>query len=97
MKKEVPYDGLEWETIPMYYGYGVYINDEIVCRVHIIDANCKKIHFIEFSSKRDRDEVIEIIKEAHKTAKEHNHDQWTKWFSKYDSKSFYQDYSSSGE
>lgn len=95
VKEEVPYDGLEYEITPVYKSFAIYIDDEIVCRVHKIRYRYKDHHFIEFSSKRDRDEVIEIIKEAHIEAKEHNYEYVSKLFSKFNSKSFYQDYSSS--
>ena len=97
VNKEVPYSGLEYETIPMYKSHAIYIDDELVCRVHVIDRNCKKHNFIEFSSRRKRAEVIDIVKKAQKVANEYNHENITNWFSKYDSKSFYQDYSSSEE
>ena len=87
--KEVPYVGLEYETIPMYKSHAIYIDDELVCRVHVIHKNCKDTTFIEFSSRRKRDEVIDIVKKAQKVANEYNHENITKWFSKYDSKSFY--------
>ena len=89
VNKEVPYVGLKYETIPMYKSHAIYIDDEIVCRVHVIDKDCKDNAFIEFSSRRKRDEVIDIVKKAHKVAKEYNHENITKWFSKYHSKSFY--------
>lgn len=97
IKSEVPYNGLQYETIPVYKSYAIYIDDEIVCRCHHIQHGYKDHHFIEFSSKREIDEVIEIIKEAYIEAKEHNHDYMRKLFSKFNSKSFYQDYSSSEE
>lgn len=97
VNKEVPYVGLEYETIPMYKSHAIYIDDELVCRVHVIHKYYKDKTFVEFSSKRKRDEVIDIVKKAHKVAKEHNYENITKWFSKYDSKSFYQDYPSSKE
>ena len=62
--------GLEYPTIPMYRCYDIYINGEIVCREHIIkEWNKDKIWF-EFSSKRERDEIINIIKEAYTPSKE---------------------------
>ena len=92
--KETPYQGLEYETIPMYRSHAIYIDDELVCRAHVLDIHCKKRAFIEFSSKRKREEVIDILKSAHVVAKEYNRKNISKWFSKYDSKSFY-NYSSS--
>ena len=90
VEKQAPYDGLEFETIPMYKNYTIYIDDEVVCRVHFIHKDCKDKPFIEFSSKRDRDEVIEILRCAHVVANEINHEWTRQLFSKYNSKSFYQ-------
>jgi Lhr-like helicase len=95
VEKETPHIGLEYETIPMYKSYVVYIGDEVVCRAHVIRQLSKDHTFLEFSSKRKRDEVIDIVKKADKVARELNHESVVKWFSKYDSKSFYKDYSSS--
>ena len=89
VEKEIIHIGLEYETIPMYHSHAIYIDDELVCRAHVIDHNCKKHNFIEFSSRRKRDEVIDIVKKAHKVANEYNHENITNWFSKYYSKSFY--------
>lgn len=93
VEKETPYIGLEYETIPMYKSYAVYIDDEIVCRAHVIRQLSKDHTFLEFSSKRKRDEVIDIVKKADKVARELNHERVVKWFSKYDSKSFYSEVS----
>lgn len=89
VEKELPYTGLEFVTIPMYKSYAVYIDDEIVCRAHIIRQLSKDHTFLEFSSNRKMEEVIDIVKKAHKVAREYNHDIVTKLFNKYDSKSFY--------
>ena len=89
VNKEVPYVGLEYETIPMYKSHAIYIDDELVCRAHTIYKDCKNNTFIEFSSQRKRDEVIDIVKKVYKVAKEYNHESITRLFSKYDSKSFY--------
>lgn len=59
-------DGLEYKSIPVYKNYDIYINDELVCRDHIF----KEQHHFEFSSQRKRDEIITLVKEAHKHAKE---------------------------
>lgn len=89
VEKEIPHIGLEYETIPMYKSYAVYIDDEIVCRAHVIRQLSKDHTFLEFSSKRKRDEVIDIVKKADEVARELNHERVVKWFGKYDSKSFY--------
>ena len=62
--------GLEYSTIPMYMCYDIYINGEIVCREHIIKELSKNKIWFEFSSKRKRDEIINIIKEADTPSKE---------------------------
>ena len=62
--------GLEYSTIPMYMCYDIYINGEIVCREHIIKEWSKDKIWFEFSSKRERDEIINIIKEADTHSKE---------------------------
>ena len=62
--------GLEYSTIPMYMCYDIYINGEIVCREHIIKELSKNKVWFEFSSKRERDEIISIIKSANEHAKE---------------------------
>lgn len=62
--------GLEYSTIPMYKYFDIYINEELVCREHIIKEFSKDKVWFEFSSKRKRDEIINIIKEADAPAKE---------------------------
>ena len=59
-------EGLEYRTIPVYQNFDIYINDELVCIAHIF----KNQYHVEFSSKRERDEVIALIKESHKHATE---------------------------
>ena len=61
--------GLEY-TIPMYMCYDIYINGEIVCREHIIKEGYKNNVWFEFSSKRERDEIITIINSANEPAKD---------------------------
>ena len=65
VEKNTP-DGLEYKSIPVYKSYDIYINDELVCINHIF----KEQHHFEFSGRRERDEVITLVKEAHKHAKE---------------------------
>lgn len=62
--------GLEYSTIPMYRCYDIYINGEIVCREHIIKEWSKDKIWFEFSSKRERDEIIKLVKGAYEPAKE---------------------------
>lgn len=70
VEEEIMQKGLQFETIPRYKSYLIYINDEPVLREHIIDINYKKVTNFEFSSKRDKLEVVDIITEAHKQTKE---------------------------
>ena len=62
--------GLEYSTIPMYKCYDIYINDELVCKEHIIRECGKDKIWFEFSRQRERDEIITIIKSAYEYAKE---------------------------
>lgn len=62
--------GLEYSSIPMYKCFDIYINEELVCREHILRELSKDKVWFEFSSQRKRDEIINIIKEADEPAKE---------------------------
>lgn len=62
--------GLEYSTIPMYMCYDVYINGEIVCREHIIKELSENKIWFEFSSKRERDEIINIINATNEPVRE---------------------------
>lgn len=62
--------GLEYSITPMYRCYDIYINGEIVCREHIIKELSKNKIWFEFSSKRERDEIITIINSANESVKE---------------------------
>lgn len=88
VKEDVVPAGLEYSTIPMYTSNSVYIDDEVVCRVHHISHFGKDKVFLEFSSERKYLEVIEIVDIASQVAKslnaEYIHSALTK-----DSKSFY--------
>ena len=53
--------GLQYSSIPMYKCYDVYINDELVCKEHIIRDDSKDKVWFEFSGNRKRDEIIDII------------------------------------
>ena len=62
--------GLEFSTIPMYRCYDIYINDELVCKEHIIKEWSKDKIWFEFSSQRKIDEIITLVKEADKHTEE---------------------------
>lgn len=63
------YEGFRYSTIPMYESYLICINDEPVCRKHIIRPEYKTKVFLEFSNKREISEIIDIIKAYNITAK----------------------------
>ena len=91
VKKDDTPEGIQYRTIPVYKSYGIYINDELVCREHIF----KDKSYFEFSSDRKTDEVVTLVKEAHIPAREiidkHNKELYDKYFGH---KSFFE-YSSS--
>jgi hypothetical protein len=87
-KDETP-KGLEFETIPVYKSYCVYIDGEAVCRAHVLHINSKNKIYIEFSSKRKYSEVIEIVDSVYVMAKEILTEDTKKWLST-DKRSFYE-------
>ena len=63
------YEGFKYSTIPMYESYLICINDEPVCRKHIIRPEYKTKVFLEFSDKRKINEIVDILKAYNITAK----------------------------
>ena len=68
VKDEGP-EGLEYNTIPVHKSYCAYINNEPVCRVHVIHVNCRDKYYLDFSRKRPYKEAIEILEAAYNSAK----------------------------
>lgn len=95
VKKDDTPKGLEYETIPVYKSYCVYINNEAVCRAHILHINCKDKIYIEFSSTRKYAEVIDIVNNVHNQAKEILTENNKKYFNT-DKDSFFYNKSSEG-
>jgi len=88
---EVP-PGLTYDTIPVYTCRDVYINDELVCKVHKLERLFSKVYLAEFSSGRNEIEIEALINVAYKTAKQLNKEYWNNWHEKQDAvKSFYKD------
>lgn len=54
----------------MYKCFEVWVNGELVCREHIIHKNCKDYIYFEFTDKRKKEEIVDIVNEAHKPARE---------------------------
>lgn len=69
VKDDVP-KGLMYETIPAYKSYCVYIDNEAVCRAHILHIEYKDTIYLEFSSKRHYKEIIEIVENVYAQAEE---------------------------
>ena len=78
---EVP-PGLHYETIPAYTCKNVYIDDELVCKIHKLERLFSKSHLAEFSNKRHDYEVTELIEAAYKEAKKIDRAYWKEWFAK---------------
>lgn len=70
---ELTCKSLKYDTIPTYKSYLIYINEELVCREHILSLDYKeeKVYF-EFSFKRELNEIVEIITSAAMEAKKIN-------------------------
>jgi hypothetical protein len=56
----------------VYRFYNVFINDELVCRLHILESkdNILSQHLIEMSDTRKEAEIAELIKLAYKSSKQ---------------------------
>lgn len=74
--------GIKYETIPAYTCKNIYIDDELVCRVHRLERLFSKSYLAEFSNKRHEHEVIELIEAAYKKAKKIDKEYWKAWFAK---------------
>ena len=74
--------GLQYETIPAYTCKNVYIDDELVCKIHRLERLFNKSYLAEFSNKRHDYEVTELIEAAYKEAKKIDKAYWKEWFAK---------------
>lgn len=61
-------DTLSGSFLSVYKSKSVYIDDELVCRLHIWRPGILDEIFIDFSRKRSQGEIIEIISEAARIA-----------------------------
>ena len=83
--------GLQYETIPVYTCRNIYIDDELVCRLHRLERLFTKTYLAEFSSKRYDFEVTELIEAAYKRAKKLDKEYWEARFVKQqEESSFYE-------
>ena len=89
IKKEAA-PGLRYETIPAYFCKNIYINDELVCKIHVLDGLFRKKYSTEFSSKREETEILGLLNIAYKYAKRLNRESWQEFLDKQSNlKSFY--------
>ena len=75
--------GIKFATIPVYTCRNVYVNNELVCKLHKLEALFGKTFVAEYSEKRHEFEVSEIIDLAYKKAKLINKDYWKAWSSQH--------------
>jgi hypothetical protein len=80
---------LDYPGSQVYRSHAIYINDELVCRVHLLGRWNNNSILVEFSSNRNKDEVIDIVNKAHKQATQYIKEKNDNLFDKKDSKSFY--------
>ena len=71
--------GIKFATIPVYTCRNVYVNDELVCKLHKLEALFGKTFVAEFSEKRHEFEISELIDLAYKKSKLINKDYWKAW------------------
>ena len=71
--------GIKYETIPVYSCKDVIINDEIVCKIHCLEALFGKTYVAEYSNKRHDHEIEELINKAYATAKQLDKEYWENW------------------
>ena len=84
--------GIKYETIPVYSCKDVYINDELVCKIHCLEALFGKTYITEYSNKRHESEIEDLIKKAYKTAKQLDKEYWANWSKEQSTaNSFYKD------
>lgn len=69
IKADEKLKGLEYETIPVHTSKCVYINDEPICRVHYIHAHTKDKYYLDFTCKRNLNEILDIIESSYKVCK----------------------------
>lgn len=83
-------NGLQYSTIPVYTCKDVYVNDELICKIHKLERLFTKAYLAEFSNSRNEFEIAELIRVAYKKAKQIDKAYWDAWFkTQSTSKSFY--------
>lgn len=80
------------ENIQGYSPYSVtniYINDELVCKIHKLKDVFKSYRFIEYTQDRKAGEVRDIILKAYKASKKKEYEHYDNNIKEKDSKTFY--------
>lgn len=76
VKDDEKLKGLEYEALPVHTSKCVYINDEPICRVHYIHAHIKDKYYLDFTCKRNLNEIIDIIESSYKVCKSYEDARW---------------------
>ncbi len=85
-----PVSGFRYDTIPVYTCTDVFIDDELVCKVHKLTNTFKKYFSVEFSSAREYPEVEDLIYTAAKLARKMESEYWKNFCAnRTNEKSFY--------
>lgn len=83
-------EGLRYKTIPYYMYFNIYLNGELVCRVHKLEKGyCKYFYSAEFAPNIKDFEVKEIVEAMVKKAKKEYNKNWEKYNSHLSSKSLF--------
>ena len=76
VKADEKLKGLKYDTIPVHTSKCVYINDEPICRIHYIHAHIKDKYYLDFTSKRNLSEILDIIESSYKVCKASEDARW---------------------
>lgn len=74
---EIKSSCFHYHCTPVYTCKNIFINDELVCKLHKLNGTCfTKYYSAEFSRDRNQYEVIELIDIAYKAAKKFEKKYW---------------------
>ena len=81
--------GIYYSTIPVYTCKNIYINDELVCKLHKLNGTFTKTYCTEFSCDRVESEIASLIDKAFANAKKIDKEYWKNFSTELPKKSFY--------
>jgi hypothetical protein len=89
---EIKSSCIHYYDIPVYTCKNIFINDELVCKLHKLNGTGgSKYYSTEFSSNRHSDEIAELINVAYKTARKLEKEYWADYQNHYKNEnSFYE-------